>query len=192
MTRSRILSFAVFVAMATNVHAQQVQQTSTVPIGDEHFAMKAYACGLAEVAMSQVAVRQASQANIREFAEKMVRQHTEANNKIVEIARRKGIPLPTAIDAVSNVTLSRLTRLSGSDFDKAYLKSQECAHVAALQLFCEEEHKGDDADLRDFAKNTVPTLENHSKMAFDLAGDKKEYDKFWKVHKYAKEVMDEK
>ena len=192
MTRTRILSLAVFVALATNVHGQQVQQTSTVPIGDEYFAMKAYAEGLAEVAKSQVAVRQASQANIREFAEKMVRQHTETNNKIVEIARRKGIPLPTAIDAVSNVTLSRLSRLSGSDFDKAYLMAQECAHKDALHLFWHEAEKGEDSDLKDFAKNTIATLENHTKMAFDLAGNKKGYDKFSKVYKYAKEVMDEK
>jgi putative membrane protein len=190
---TRILSFAVLVVLATNAHAQQVQPPpSNVPIGDEAFAMKAYCEGLSEVAKSQLAVRQASQANIREFAEKMVKQHTETNNKIVEMARKKGIPLPNAIDPVSNVVISRLSRLSGSDFDKAYLAGQMCAHKDALHLFGHESRKGEDSELRDFAKQTIPTLQHHTKMAFDLAGEKQEYDKHAKIEKYAKEVFEEK
>ena len=86
----RILTLAAVVALATATTAS-AQVTSSVPLGDEYFAMRAYAEGLAEISMSQLAISRATQQNIREFAVRMVRDHTKCNNDIVELARQKGI-----------------------------------------------------------------------------------------------------
>ena len=99
----RALMLAAIAVLATNARAQtqnvgaraQTQNVtvSSVPMEDEFFVMKAYADGIAEVAKSQLAMQRATQPAIREFAERMVREHTECDNKLVEMARTKRIAL---------------------------------------------------------------------------------------------------
>jgi putative membrane protein len=181
----RTLALAAIVALATNAHAQVL---TSVPLGDEYFAMKAYADGLAEVVKSQLALERATQPGIKAFAERMVKDHTQCNNKIAEMARKKGI----AFDAVHTAVINRLAKMSGSDFDKAYLMAQIGAHKDALHLFDHEVWKGEDADLKELALKALPTLQDHAKSAFELAGEKQEYQKFCKIQEYAKQVMAEK
>lgn len=186
----RTLTLAALAAvLSTNARAQD---SSTVPIGDEYFAMKAYSEGLAEVAKSRLAVEKATESGVKEFAEKMVKEHTECNNKLVELARAKRIPLPTAIDAVNSVAIARLSKLSGADFDKAYLMAQICAHEDALHLYGHESHKGKDSELKELAHKTMSSLWSHTKSAFELAGEKSEFEKLHKIHEYAMKVMAEK
>jgi putative membrane protein len=184
----RTMTLAVLVAAVATV--ARAQTPSSVPLGDEYFAMKAYAEGNVEIAKSRLALERASDADVKKFAEHMIKDHTECNNKIVELARTKGIALPTTIDAVHAATMARMARLSGSDFDKTYMMSQIGAHKEALLLFGHEAHKGEDSDLKALAHKTLPTLESHTKMAFEVAGEKDEYKKFEKVHEYAKQVME--
>jgi predicted outer membrane protein len=196
MMRTALLA-AIF-AFATPAQAQvqavqsQFRAVSSVPLGDEHFAMKAYSDGLAEIMLGRLAMERATQPDIKAFAERMIKDHTECNNKIVELARKKGIALPATIDAIENVGINRLAGMSGSDFDKAYMKAQMCAHEDALRLFEHQSCKGEDPELKELATKAIPTLQDHTKSAFELAGEKAEYEKFCKVQKYAKEVMKEK
>ena len=185
----RTLTFAALAALATNANAQD---SSPVPPGDEYFAMRAYSEGTAEVAKSRLAVGRATQPGVKAFAEQMVKDHTECNDKIAEAARKKGIALPSAADPVHAACTARLAKLSGSDFDKAYLMAQIGAHKDALHLFGHEAYKGEDSELKELARKTLPTLQEHTKAAFELAGEKREYEKFRKVEQYAKEVVAEK
>ena len=201
----RALTLTATVLLGTTVYAQNVgqnvrqnfgqpvaQNVSSVPLEDEFFVMKAYAEGIAEVAKSRLAMERATQPGIREFAQRMVKDHTECDNKIVEICRKKGIALPAAIDAVNTAVINRLAAMSGSDFDKAYLKSQMCCDKAALFFFEHESCKGEDSDVKELAAKAIPTLQDHAKDAFDLAGEKDEFKKFCKIQDYAKQVMGEK
>jgi putative membrane protein len=189
----RTLTLAAIALLGTTAFAQApAARAPSVPLEDEYFAMKAYAEGIAEVAKSRLAMERATQPAIKEFAERMVREHTECDNKIVELCRRKGIALPATIDSVNTAAINRLAMMSGSDFDKAYMKAQACAHKAAIFFFEHEACKGEDQDIKDFASKALSTLQDHAKQAFDLAGEKDEYKKFCKIQDYAKQVMNEK
>ena len=185
----RTLTFAAIALAATSSLAQD---TSTVPLGDEVFAMKAYSSGMAEIVKSKLALERATQPAIKAFAERMIKDHTECNSKIAEAARKKGIPLPSTLDPIHAFAIERMGRLTGSDFDKTFMQAQVCAHKDALHLFEHESCKGEDSELKEMAAKTIPTLEDHAKMAFDLAGEKAEYKKFCKIQEYAKGVMAEK
>jgi putative membrane protein len=191
---TRTLTLAAIALLGTNAYAQApaAARVPSVPLEDEFFVMKAYAEGIAEVAKSRLAMERATEPAVRQFAEKMVRDHTECDNKIVELCRRKGIALPAAIDAVHTAAINRLAMMSGSDFDKTYIKAQACAHKAALFFFEHEACKGEDQEIKDFAAKEIPTLQEHAKQAFELAGEKEEYKKFCKIQDYAKQVMNEK
>ncbi len=185
----RTLTLAAIALAATSSFAQE---TTTEPLGDEVFAMKAYSNGMAEIVKSKLALERATQPAIKAFAERMIKDHTEANNKIAEVARMKSIPLPTTLDPIHTFAIDRMGRMTGSDFDKTYMKAQVCAHKEAIHLFEHESCKGEDSELKQLAAKTIPTLEEHARMAFELAGEKSEYKKFAKIQDYAKGVMAEK
>ena len=100
--------------------------------------------------------------------------------------------MPATLDAVSNAAINRLATISGSDFDRAYLKAQMCAHEGALHLFGHEVRKGEDQQLKAFADKQMATLQDHAKSSFELAGEKQEYQKLCKIQDFAKQVMAEK
>jgi putative membrane protein len=184
----RNLTLALVAVLATNAYAQE----SSVPLGDEVFAMKAYCEGMAEVAKSKLACERATQPAIKAFAEHMVRDHTEYNNKLAEAAQKKGIMLPTGLSPIHAIAIAKMARMSGSDFDKTYLMAQKCAHVEAIKLFEHESCKGEDSELKEMATQAIPKLHEHAKEAFELSGDKAEFEKLCKIEEYAKKVMSEK
>lgn len=183
----RTLTFA---ALAFGLAAPaRAQDSHSISLGDEYFIMRAYSDGMAEVAVSKLAAEKATEPGIKEFAEKMVKHHSECNRKLAEVAGIKAIILPKGPDAVHATATARLAKLSGSDFDKAYLMAQIGAHEDAIQLYGREAFKGRDDEVKDLAHEAMPELWSHVKMAFELAGEKEEYEKFHKIHEYAKGLM---
>jgi putative membrane protein len=97
-------------------------------------------------AKSKLACEKATQPAIKAFAEQMVKDHSECNNKIAEAAQKKGITLPTTLSPIHTIAIAKMAKMSGSDFDKTYLMAQKCAHVEAIQLFEHESCKGEDPE----------------------------------------------
>ncbi|WP_269508941.1 DUF4142 domain-containing protein [Burkholderia sp. IMCC1007] len=132
--------------------------------GDAEFVDKAAIAGKAEVEASQLALRQAQSPDVRAFAKRMVADHGKANAKLTEIAAAKGMK-PQA-DQIKDPDVEALRGKSGHDFDVAYLAAAgPDAHKKAIALFEGEARDGQDAQLRAFAKSTLPTLKHHLSMA---------------------------
>ena len=58
--------------------------------------------------------------------------------------------------------------MSGKKFDHEYGNFMVKDHEKAVKLFRKEADKGDNGELKQFASKTLPTLEEHLKMARDL------------------------
>jgi putative membrane protein len=95
----------------------------------------------------------------------MVADHTKANDELKEIASKKGITLPTSMDAKSQATYDRLSKLSGAEFDRAYMRDMVADHKTDVNEFKQESERGTDPDLKAFAAKTLPTLQEHLQMA---------------------------
>jgi len=134
---------------------------------DNTFATKAAQGGLAEVQLGNLAKDKASSADVKSFGERMVTDHSKANDELKQIASKKGITLPTTMDSKSQATYDRLSKLSGADFDRAYMKDMVADHRTDVSEFKRESERGADADFKQFAAKTLPTLEEHQKMAVD-------------------------
>jgi len=76
--------------------------------------------------------------------------------------------LPQDVGGARREELEKLRGLSGVAFADAYLQSQIDAHRKVLDLYRSEAEKGRTEAIRAYARNTVPTLEEHLKMALDL------------------------
>jgi len=134
---------------------------------DSKFVMDAAKGGLMEVEMGRMAADHATDPEVKQFAQRMVTDHTKANDELKTVASQKGITLPTSIDASDKAKMDKMSKMSGEAFDKAYMDDMVKDHKKDVAEFRKEANGGKDADIKGFASKTLPTLEEHLKMAQD-------------------------
>lgn len=163
-------AFAGILVFAGIVVAQDTgTKTTTVDHADQKFAIQAAEDGMAEVQLGNLAKDKASSDNVKQFAQKMVDQHTKANEQLKSIASQESITLPTTIGSKNQSEIDRLSKLSGADFDHAYMKYMLTDHKKDVSEFKKEAYNGKDSNLKKFASDTLPELQQHLQMAQDTA-----------------------
>jgi len=73
--------------------------------------------------------------------------------------------LPTTLDAMHQATRDKLARLSGAEFDRAYMDAMVMGHQTVATKLMTEANSGADPQLKAFAAKTLPTVQSHLKMA---------------------------
>jgi putative membrane protein len=131
---------------------------------DTHFAIKAAQGGMAEVKLGQLAANKASNPDVKAFGQKMVDDHTKANDQLKSIAQDEGMTLPGDVNQKQQATYDKLSKLSGADFDKQYVKSMVTDHEGDVKEFRKEADSGKDEKIKSFASQTLPTLQQHLDM----------------------------
>jgi putative membrane protein len=131
------------------------------------FVNQATQDGLTEVELGKLAENKTQDENVRSFAQRMVQDHSAANSQLAQLAESKGIAAPTEIDAAHHKVIQGLSAKSGAAFDSAYASLMASAHTKAVALFTSAAKSSDPA-IAQFAKNTLPTLEEHQHMADQL------------------------
>jgi putative membrane protein len=131
---------------------------------DSAFANKAAVGGIAEVALGKLALSKTSDAKIKQFASQMVTDHGKANDELAGIAKNKNITLPATVDAEHQAKMDSLGKLSGAEFNKAYVATMIEGHKKTLDLMQGEASGGQDVDLKAFAAKTAPVVKMHLDM----------------------------
>ena len=137
----------------------------TQAMSDKHFIQEAADGGLAEVELGQLAADKASSPEVKQFGERMVKDHSKANDELKEIAAKKGVTLPSSPSKKNEATKERLSKLSGDAFDRAYMSDMVKDHKKDIAEFQRESTSGHDPDVKQFASETLPTLKEHLKQA---------------------------
>lgn len=138
---------------------------SQVGSADRMFMDKAAQGGMAEVELGHLANQKASSAAVKDFGQRMVTDHSQAGDKLKGIAATKNVTLPGSVDAKDKALYDRLSGLSGEAFDKAYMQAMVKDHVQDVAEFRKESKAAKDQDVRSFASTTLPTLEDHLRLA---------------------------
>ncbi|HKP45387.1 MAG TPA: DUF4142 domain-containing protein [Pyrinomonadaceae bacterium] len=157
-----IVLSAIFLLGFQTLHA------SSLP-ADEDFATNAAKGGQMEVELGRLAMRHGRNRAVRSFGRRMVTDHTRAGNQLKALARRKGVTLPSAMDAEGQAEMDRLSKLRGAEFDRAYMELMVSDHEKDVGEFETEASSGADADFKAFAAKTLPTLRTHLKLAQSTA-----------------------
>jgi putative membrane protein len=164
----------------------------------QQFVSDAAVGGIKEVRLGQMALEKSQNRQVRSFANRMVKDHSAANDKLTQIAKQDGLDLPatnlfsaddpnwknpmvTGSEQVkdgylltTNVPISayqdfkHLSSLSGGAFDQAYAQAMVADHIMTVQEFEAAQKNLTDPALRQFAAQTLPTLRMHSAMAQHL------------------------
>jgi putative membrane protein len=99
----------------------------------------------------------------------MVDDHSKANDELKEIASSQGIQVPDKLSAKDEMTKERLSKLSGEQFDKAYMSDMVKDHTKDVADFQRESQSGKDPQVKEFASKTLPILQSHLKEAKQIA-----------------------
>lgn len=142
---------------------------AAMPAADKAFAQKAAIGGMAEVQMGQLAQQKGASDQVKQFGSRMVDDHGKANDELKQLASTKGMTLPTDLDAAHKSKMAKLEKLSGAAFDRAYMTEMLADHKKDVAEFQKEAKSGRDSDLKGWAGKTLPTLQDHLKMAQDTA-----------------------
>ena len=118
---------------------------------------------MAEVELGKLAAEKSSNAQVKAFGQRMVTDHGAANDSLKSVASTKQIPVSSALDAKHKATYDRLSKLSGAAFDRAYVADMLMDHKQDVAAFRREIKSGKDADIKAWASNTLPTVEDHLK-----------------------------
>jgi len=133
--------------------------------GDRKFIEKAAKGGMAEVELGKLAQDKASSDQVKHFAKRMVDDHTKANDELKKLASSKNVTLPTELDRGERREIDKLAKKSGADFDREYMKHMVSDHKNDVSEFKSEAKSAKDADIKNFASSTLPTLEQHLDLA---------------------------
>jgi len=142
---------------------------SNLSLSDKKFVRDAAQGGMAEVELGKLATEKASSDDVKKFGQRMVDDHTKAADQLKQVASSEGIQLPQGLSAKDKMTEERLSKLSGEQFDKAYMADMVKDHTQDVTEFQHESHSGKDAAVKNFASQTLPTLEDHLKQAKEIA-----------------------
>ncbi len=121
-----------------------------------------------EINQGKLAEKKSENEHVKSFAKKMVDDHTKALDDLKQLAKDKGVNLPTETDARQQAMENKLGSLSGAQFDRQYLEQAgNRAHRETHQLLQRISTRAKDTDLKSYANKVLPTIEDHQKMAKD-------------------------
>jgi putative membrane protein len=163
---SLVLVFPLGVARAASEKGETSKSdTKKVSRADQRFIKDAAAGGMMEVELGKVAADKATNDKVKQFGRRMQEDHSKANDELKKIAAEKGVEVPTALEGKHKKTMDRLSKLSGEEFDRQYMRAMVDDHKEDLEKFQREADKGADPAIKQFASKHVPVLKKHLELA---------------------------
>jgi putative membrane protein len=135
---------------------------------DVKFVKKEAAAGRSVVKMAELAVEKASNPEVKALAATLVTDHTGANAELDALATKKGVDVSAVIDPDAAKTFQDLEKLSGTDFDKAFLDAAVKGHKNCVENFEAASKDAADSDLKIWVVKMTPVLKGHLALAEKL------------------------
>ena len=123
---------------------------------------------MAEVKMGQLAQDKGTSDSVKKFGQRMVEDHSKAGDELKKAAAQENITLPDDVSAKDKATYDALSKLSGAAFDRAYARDMVKDHEEDVADFNKEASGGQKPAIKDFASQTLPTLQDHLQQAKEM------------------------
>lgn len=154
--------FALVLSASAKADVNDKVREMQSPKDSKEFAMKAAEGGMLEVKLSQLAQQKATSQEVKDLARKLEQDHTQANNQLMAVARQKNINLPNDLQGEPQEIYQAFQRLEGKDFDNAYILFNIKDHLKDVMMFQKEARSGTDPEIKQWATQTLPTLQQHT------------------------------
>ena len=173
MQRTFVCAMLMAVSLGWWLSGMAVAQAARGSDSDRQFLLHAASSGMAEVQIGQLATERAASAEVKQFGQRMVDDHTKANQELRTLARARDLPAAIAIDPKHQLMAEQLDPLRGIAFDREYMASQVTDHEEAVMRFTTAAKESQDAEIKAWAAKTLPTLQAHLQMARALVAKQK-------------------
>jgi putative membrane protein len=161
--------FAAIIAVAGLAGAAFAADPAKKPPSTEAFLSEVAVGNQFEIESSRLAVKKSKSDPVRNFANKVFMDHTEAGTTFTKVIADANLPAPaTALDAKHKAILDDLASKEGAAFDQAFIQAQQKAHVETVALFEAYASGGDNASIKEFARKLLPILHSHLEHANKL------------------------
>ena len=168
--KTRVLSIttALLLAGTAIVSSAADKVQSTAPSAQtQEFLREAVHGNLAEVKLGQLAQKKGQTDGVRSMGAMLEKHHSKANIEATQVAQQLKVAPPREPSAEQKATYDRLAKLSGAEFDKEFIKEAVNAHQKTIKKY-EEAQAQVDNPAAAYAKETLPVVRSHLKMAQDL------------------------
>jgi len=162
MMRKAILATGLAAALIGG--AAMAQQK--VDSDSQKFLTNAMEGDYAEIDVGKLAQEKGTSQAVKDFGAKLVQDHSANLQKAKQLASQLGVKDPGGASVSQKANYLKLKVLSGNTFDSTFAKDMVSDHQSDIKEFQEESGKGD--QVAQFAKDTLPTLQQHLQMAQSL------------------------
>jgi putative membrane protein len=169
MKRLRVNAALIAVSIGWLLMGTALVQADKVSDMDQQFLKQAAHAGTAEVKLGAMAKEQAASPEVQQFGQRMVTDHTKANEELMALAQAKDISVSAEIDDQHQEIAEMLSKMQGSQFDREFMYHMVKDHEKAVQLFSMASQESQDVDIKAFAAKTLPALQEHLQLARQLA-----------------------
>ncbi len=145
------------------------QATATLSNTDKQFINNAAQVSMTEAQMAKLAQEHATRQDVKDYAQRLERDHTNAQQMLSGMASQLQVQLPQSLDARHQAMVSKLSNLSGPQFDQQFLQEQIKAQQTAINQFQRASSQSQNPQVKDYANRMLPTLQEHQRMAQNLA-----------------------
>jgi putative membrane protein len=132
---------------------------------DQMFVKEAAADNQFEIQLGQFVQQQAQNQQVKQLAQEMVQDHQQAQQQLQQIAQGMNMQLPSELEQWQQAKLQAMQQKHGEHLERAFTFGQVGAHHTDILKFQYEAQRGQNEQLKQFAQQTIPTLEKHMRMA---------------------------
>jgi len=152
-------AFALLLGLAANM---------ALAAEGENFVDEASAKGIAEIETAKIALDKGTSEDVKQFAQMMIDDHTQANQQLAQLAQEKDLEMSDEATLMDKAKAMILKWRDGENFDQAYSNNQVVAHEQTIELYRQYLESGENPDLKQYAETTLPKLEQHLQHAKEL------------------------
>jgi putative membrane protein len=138
-------------------------------LDDKEFVARALSRGIVEEKLAERAVKQAQSQQVRDYAKRLVDDHTKANKELMAIAADMKLGVVAGLDAESKALREHFSRLEPAAFDREFISHMVKAHERDIRTYETTSKSATNAKLRTYATDTLPTLRKHLEEARKIA-----------------------
>jgi putative membrane protein len=149
------------VLVAVGLLVPCAKAATPIATADQDFMLAAAQGGMTEVKLGELAAANGTRADVKEFGQMMVKDHTAINDDMKALAAQKGVTLPDSLDAKHQKMVDKMSALTGAEFDNAYIKGMIKDHKIDAKEFKAESAATNDADIKSFLDKSIPVVEAH-------------------------------
>ena len=150
------------------VQAAREDRPPNATPAEQDFMMKATQAHLSDMDMARLAMQKSENSDVRDFANMIQRDHTNAVEDLTDLMKDKNVSQPSTLTPEAKLDIEKMTGLSGAEFDREFVNMMVSDHQKAVEMFRDIASIAQNPDIKKYAEDLLPKLEMHLEKAQKL------------------------